>query len=113
MKRVLINILIDNFEEQIDNVQNYIQNDIVDASPPFTIDTASFYEFKKYILKALKHLQSKMKTLTIVGGNSNNYTRYSVLSGKSNAVKSGYDCMGIVGYKIIFKWLKYPNSYIY
>jgi hypothetical protein len=28
-------------------------------------------------------------------------------------VESGYGFMGIVGYKIIFKWLKYPNRYIY
>jgi hypothetical protein len=54
-----------------------------------------------------------MKTLTIVVGNSNNYTGYSSLSGKSEAVDSGYGFMGIVGYKIIFKWLTYPNRYIY
>jgi hypothetical protein len=45
--------------------------------------------------------------------NSNTYTGYSVLSEKSEAVESGYGFMGIVGYKIIFKWLKYPNRYIY
>jgi hypothetical protein len=28
-------------------------------------------------------------------------------------VESGYGFMGIVGYKIIFIWLKYPNRYIY
>jgi hypothetical protein len=54
-----------------------------------------------------------MKTLTIVVGNSNNYTGYSVLSGKSEAVESGYGFMGIVCYKIIFKLLKYPNWFIY
>jgi hypothetical protein len=42
MKRVLINRLIENFEQRI----NYIPNDIVDASPPFTIDTTTFNEFK-------------------------------------------------------------------
>jgi hypothetical protein len=47
MKRVLINRLIDNFEEQINNVQNYIPNDIIDPNPPFTIDTATFNEFKE------------------------------------------------------------------
>jgi hypothetical protein len=46
-------------------------------------------------------------------GNYNNYTGFSVLSGKSEAVESGYGFMWIVGYKIIFKWLKYPNRYIY
>jgi hypothetical protein len=54
-----------------------------------------------------------MKTLIIVVGNSNNYTSYSVISGKSEAVKSEYGFMGIVDFKIIFKWLKYPNRYIY
>jgi hypothetical protein len=54
-----------------------------------------------------------MKILTIVVGNSNNYTGYSVLLGKSEAILSSYVFMGIVGYKIIFKWLKYPNRYIY
>jgi hypothetical protein len=52
-----------------------------------------------------------MKILTIVVGNSNNYTGYSVLSGKSEAVESGYVFMGIVGFRIISKWLKYPNRY--
>jgi hypothetical protein len=94
-------------------MQNGMQNDIVDASPPFTIDTATFNEFKEYVLNAIKQLRSKMKTLTIVVGNSNNYTGYSSLSGKSEAIESGYGFMGIVGYKIIFKWLKYPNRYIY
>jgi prefoldin subunit 5 len=64
-------------------------------------------------LNVLKQLKSKNKTLTIVVGNPNNYIGYSVLSGKSEAVESGYGFMGIVGFKIIFKWLKYPNRYIY
>jgi hypothetical protein len=51
--------------------------------------------------------------LTIVVENSNNYTGYSVLSGKSEAIESGFGFIGITGYKIIFKWLKYPNRYIY
>ena len=51
MKRVLINRLIDNFEQQINNILKY--NDIVDASRPFTIDTATFNEFKEYLLNAL------------------------------------------------------------
>jgi hypothetical protein len=55
------------------------------------------------VLNALKQLRSKMKRLTIWVGNSNNYTGYSFLSGKSEAVESGYGLMGIVGYKIIFK----------
>jgi hypothetical protein len=63
-------------------------------------------------LNALKQLRSKIKTLTIVVGDSNNYTGYSVLSGKSEAVESGYDFMGIICFKIIFKWLKYQNTYI-
>jgi hypothetical protein len=111
MKRVLIDTLINDFEQQIN--KDIPVNDIVDASPVFTIDTATFNEFKEYVLNALKQLKSKMKTLTIVVGNSNNYTGYSVLSGKSEAVESGYGFMDIVGYKIIFKWLKYPNRYIY
>jgi hypothetical protein len=104
MNRVLVYRLINNFEQQINNIPEY--NDIVDASPTFTIDTATFNEFQEYVLNALKHLKSKMKTLTIVVGNSNNYTGYSALSGKSEAVDSGYGFMGIVGFKIIFKWLK-------
>jgi ACT domain-containing protein len=64
---------IDDFEQKINdmhnNMQNNIQNDIVDASPPFTIDTDTFYEFKEYVLNALKQLKSKMKILTIVVGN--------------------------------------------
>jgi ACT domain-containing protein len=79
MKRVLINRLINDFKKQINNDQNYIPNDIVDASPPFTIDTATFYEFKEYVFIALKQFKSKIKTLTIVVGNSNNYTGYSTL----------------------------------
>jgi hypothetical protein len=54
-----------------------------------------------------------MKTLTIVIGNTNNYTGFSVLSGKSEAIESCYGFLCIVGFKIIFKWLKYPNRYIY
>jgi hypothetical protein len=65
------------------------------------------------VLNALKQLKSKMKTLAIVVGNSNNYTGYSLLSEKSKAVESGYGFLGIVDYKIIFKWLKYPNRSIY
>jgi hypothetical protein len=45
MKRIQINRLIDNFEQQINDIRE--NNDIVDASPPFTIDTATFYEFKE------------------------------------------------------------------
>jgi hypothetical protein len=54
-----------------------------------------------------------MKALTIVVVNSNNYTGYSVLSRKPEALKSGYDFMRIVGFIIIFKWSKYPNRYMY
>jgi hypothetical protein len=54
-----------------------------------------------------------METLTIVVGNSNNYTRNSVISGKSEALESGFRFMGVVGPKIILKWLKYLNRYIY
>jgi hypothetical protein len=52
-----------------------------------------------------------MKTLTIVVGNSNNYTGYSVLSGKSEAVESGFGFIVIVGFTVIFKCLKYRNRY--
>jgi hypothetical protein len=115
MNRVLINILINDFEEPINKEipNNIPPNDIIDASPPFFIGSATFNEFKEYVHDALKQLRSKMKTLTIVVGNSNNYTGYSSLSGKSEAVESDYISMGIVRYKIIFKWLKYPNRYIY
>jgi hypothetical protein len=102
MKRILINRLIENFEELINNWIS--QNEILEANPPFTIDIATFNEFKEYVTNALKQLKSKMMTLTIVVGNSNYYTCYSVSSGKSKAVESGYGFMGIVGYKIIFKW---------
>jgi hypothetical protein len=70
-------------------------------------------EFKEYVLNALKNLKSKMKSLTIVVGNSNNYTGYSILSGKSEAVESGFGFMGIEGYKVLFKWLRYHNRYLY
>jgi ACT domain-containing protein len=74
MKRVL-NRLINDFKESIREIPNNIpRNDIIDACPPFTIESASFNEFKEYILNALKQLKSKMKTLTIVVDNSNNYT---------------------------------------
>jgi hypothetical protein len=113
MKRVLINRLLENFEERINNVKDDIPNDIADASPPFTIDTANFNEFKEYALNALKQLKSNRKTLTIEVGNSSNDTGYSVLSGKSQAVESDYGFISIVGFKIIFKVLKYPNMNIY
>jgi hypothetical protein len=64
-------------------------------------------------LNALKQLRYKTKPLTIVVDNSNNYIRYSTLSGKSEDVESGYGFIGIACLKIIFKWLKYPNKYIY
>jgi hypothetical protein len=54
-----------------------------------------------------------MKTLNLLVGNSKGYIGYSILLGKSEAVESDYGFMGIVGFKIIFKWLKYPNMYIY
>jgi hypothetical protein len=57
MKRVLLNRLIDNFEQQIYNIPEC--NDIVDASPPFTIDTATFNEFKEFLLNALKQQNQK------------------------------------------------------
>jgi hypothetical protein len=64
MKPVLIDRLIDKFEEQINS--DIPENDITDSSPPFTIDAATFYEFEEYLLNALKQLRSKLKTLTIV-----------------------------------------------
>jgi hypothetical protein len=69
--------------------------------------------FKNYVLNALKNLKSKLKTLTIVVGNSNNSCGYSVYSGKTEAMESGYGFMSISGYKIIFKDLRHPNKYIY
>jgi hypothetical protein len=50
----------------------------------------------------LKNLKSKKKTLTIVVGNSNNYTGYSIFIGKSNAVASRFEFMGIESYKVFF-----------
>jgi hypothetical protein len=44
-----------------------------------------------------------MKTLTIIVGNSNNDIGYSILSGKSEAVESGFGFMDIEGYKVLFK----------
>jgi hypothetical protein len=69
--------------------------------------------FKDYILKALKHLKSKLKTLTIVVGNSNNSCGYSVYSGKAEAMESRYGFMCISGFKIIIKDLRHLNKYIY
>jgi hypothetical protein len=54
-----------------------------------------------------------MKTLAIVVGNSNNYAGYSILSGKSEAVESGFGFNHIEGYKILFKWLRYRNRNMY
>jgi hypothetical protein len=68
--------------------------------------------FKDYVLNTLKNLKSKLKTLTIVVVNYNNSCGYSVYSGKSEAMESGYDSIGISGYKIIFKDLRHPNKYI-
>jgi hypothetical protein len=45
-----------------------------------------------------------MKTLTIIVGNSNNYTCNSILSGKSKAVESGFVFMAIEGCKVLSKW---------
>jgi ACT domain-containing protein len=67
MNQILINRLIDNFERQISNTTN---NEKIDT---FNIYSATFYEFKEYVLNALKQLNSKMKKITIVVGNSNNY----------------------------------------
>jgi hypothetical protein len=52
-----------------------------------------------------------VKTLEIVVGNYNNYTGYSTLSGKSEAVESGFEFMRIEDYKTLFKSLSYPNKY--
>jgi hypothetical protein len=59
--------------------------------------------FKDYVLNELKNLKSKLKTLTMVVGNSNNSCGYSVCGGKAEAMESGYGFMGISGYKIIFQ----------
>jgi hypothetical protein len=53
-----------------------------------------------------------MKTLTIVVGNSNNYTCDSILSGISEMVESGFGFMGLDSYKVLFKWLRYPNRHM-
>jgi hypothetical protein len=47
MKRALIDRLINDCQEQINNTQDYIPLDIVDAKSPFTIDTATFNELKE------------------------------------------------------------------
>jgi hypothetical protein len=95
LKRVLLNTNIDNFEYQIS------ESDILLSQ--FSIYTATAIEIKEYILNALKQLKSKINTSTIVLDNSNNYTVYSALSGKSEAVESSFGFMGIVYCKIIFK----------
>jgi hypothetical protein len=91
-------------------ISSYVQDhpdefpEFVEIEPKLQNNIENDDEFKNYILNALKQLKSKMKTLTIVVAHSNNYTGYSVLSGKSEAIESGYGFMGIVGYKVIFKW---------
>jgi hypothetical protein len=40
-------------------MKDHIPNEIVYASPPFTIDTATFNEFQEYVLNALKQLNLK------------------------------------------------------
>jgi hypothetical protein len=54
-----------------------------------------------------------MKALTIVVGNSNNYTVYSILPNESEAVESSFGFMGIKSHKVLFKWLRYPNRYMH
>jgi hypothetical protein len=70
-------------------------------------------EFKEYVSNGLKYLKSKMKTLTIIVGNSNNHIGYTILLGKSEAVETGFRFMGIEGNKVLFKWKRYPNRYMY
>jgi hypothetical protein len=47
--------------------------------------------FKKYILNSLEKRKSKMITLILIVGNTNNYTGYSVFSDQSEAVELGYE----------------------
>jgi hypothetical protein len=90
------------FEQEDITIPN-LNNSTIDNDP----------NFKNYVFNALKNIKSKLIKLTRVVGNSNNYTGYSVLSGKSEAIESGFGFIGITGYKIIFKRLKYPIRYIY
>jgi hypothetical protein len=90
--------------------ENIIPSQLLNES--YNID-AMDNNFKDYVLNALKNLKSKLKTLTIVVGNSNNSCGYSVYSGKAEAMESGYGFMGILGYKIIFNDLRHTNKYIY
>jgi hypothetical protein len=75
-------------------------------------ESSEDYNFKDYVLNALKNLKSKLKTLTIVVGNSNNSCGDSIYSGKTEALESGYGFMSISGYKIILKDLRHPNKYM-
>jgi sialic acid synthase SpsE len=52
-------------------------------------------KFSEYILNTLKNPKSLMKILPIIDGNSNNCTCYSIFSGESEAVESGFGFMGI------------------
>jgi hypothetical protein len=54
-----------------------------------------------------------MKTPTIIVGNSNNCTDFSILSGKSETVESNFVFIGIEVEKILFKRLRYPNMYMH
>jgi hypothetical protein len=54
-----------------------------------------------------------MKTLTIIVGNSHKHTSYSILLGKLEACESRFGFMRIESDKGIFKWLRYPNRYMY
>jgi hypothetical protein len=60
-------------------------------------------EFNEYVLNALKNLKSKMKTLSIIIRNLNNYGSYSILSSKSETVKLCFGFMDIEDYKGLFK----------
>ncbi|GMO13052.1 MAG: hypothetical protein Ta2E_01900 [Mycoplasmoidaceae bacterium] len=100
----IMNKYIIDHSELFENEQQELQQNEI-----FSDDS----DFKDYILNALKNLKSKIKTLTVIVGNSNNSTCYSILLGKSEVVESGFGFMRIVRYKIVFKWLKYPKRYIY
>jgi hypothetical protein len=70
-------------------------------------------ELRELILNALNNLKSHLKTLEIIVNISNNYTGYSIFTGKPEAFESGFEFQDIEGYKVLFEWLRNPNGYVY
>jgi hypothetical protein len=60
-------------------------------------------ELREFLLNVLKNLQLKKRIITIVVGNLNNYTAYSILSSKSAGIEIDFGFIEIEGYKELFK----------